>query len=172
MLSKVSTPVTVNYDIDVMLPPDNYEVARDRITKGGYDLIYPYFLGESQYQITTKSDDLFDPRYLNLAPSVAGHVQFFKTESYRNGFMENENFISYGAEDSERLNRFKVLGYKVDHCNGMFVFHIEHSRGINSSWTNPHFDANATLYYHLKNMDRDKLIEYYAKQTYLKKYTQ
>lgn len=42
MLSLVQTPVTVNYDIDVLLPPENYVIARNMILHEKYDAVYPF----------------------------------------------------------------------------------------------------------------------------------
>ncbi len=176
MLTAVKTPVTINYDIDVLMKPEAYTNARDRITKEGYDLIYPYGKGMTQVQINFpnkenyQGEDLFNPVYCSDWGSLAGHVQFFNTKSYIDGFMENEEFLSYGAEDRERMSRFQTLGYKVDWCEGFQVAHIEHQRGKNSSPHNPHFGENESLYYRLTNMDRTQLLNYYDSQAYLKKY--
>src|SRR5690606_24147516 len=52
MLAVVKTPVVVNYDIDCLLRPETYTIARNKIIEGGYDLIYPYGQDEDQIQIT------------------------------------------------------------------------------------------------------------------------
>lgn len=176
MISMVKTPVTINYDIDVLMKPDAYINARDRITKEGYDLIYPYGKGMTQVQIKFpnkeryQGEDLFHSSYCSEWGSLAGHVQFFNTKSYIEGFMENEEFLSYGAEDRERMNRFQTLGYKVDWCDGFQVWHMEHSRGDNSAPSNPHFGQNEALYYALINMSRAELENYYNNKEYIKKY--
>ena len=45
MLMEAKTDVVVNYDTDVIFPPSSYLIAYDKITKLGYDLVYPYGQG-------------------------------------------------------------------------------------------------------------------------------
>ena len=175
MLSEVKTPVTVNYDIDVMLLPNVYMEARDKIIKEEYHLVYPFKKGDGQICIdyphkeNYNGENLFQERFYKPWGSLCGHVQFFNTEAYINGGRENEEFLSYGAEDRERMNRFIRFGYMVDWLEHQ-VYHLEHSRGINSSVYNPSFHANEALYDKLDNMETDQMIEYYQNVNYLKKY--
>jgi hypothetical protein len=83
--------------------------------------------------------------------------------------MENEKFISYGPEDKERGLRFKMLGYKVEWLNNL-VYHIEHSRGINSSNNNPHIQNNHLLLRMINSLTKSQLTDYYNKIDYIKKY--
>lgn len=174
MLALVKTPVTVNYDCDILLNPQDYADARDRILAGA-DLVYPYFKGESQRKIEPIGKRMLkrdcDLSQIPTTPwgSVCGHCQFFNTESYRAGGMENENFISYGPEDTERMMRFQRLGYRVEWME-KYIYHIEHSRGQNSNETNPHFKANDDLYRKLGYMCVRDLKDYYTNIDYLKKY--
>lgn len=175
MITKVKTPITVNYDIDVLLPVEAYFHAKDRILIGKCDLVYPFNQGTEQRQIVfpNKADyngeNLMADEYTKPWGSLAGHVQFFKTESYINGGMENEDFISYGAEDRERMNRFLRMGYKVE-WSPFMVYHIEHSRSLNSSPENPWFSHNEGLYHRLDNMEQEQIKEYYQNAAYYKKY--
>jgi predicted glycosyltransferase involved in capsule biosynthesis len=177
MLSEVKTPVVVNYDIDILLDPSVYLKCQNMIL-GGHDLVYPYSFGESQKQIKYSGRDKLisnldiedlsdDDIFLTL--SKYGHCQFFNTESYIGGGMENEGFISYGPEDIERAYRFEKLGYKVV-WNNNFIYHIEHSRGFNSSTKNPYFEANEELYEYIKSLSDSELCKYYNEIDYLKKY--
>lgn len=176
MLALVKTPVVVNYDTDILLKPEDYARARDRVLAGA-DLVYPYFQGESQKQIgpigkmhLSRNCNL-DTITTAMWRSDCGHAQFFNTNSYREGGMENEDFISYGPEDSERKFRFQRLGYKVEWMDN-FVYHIEHARGQNSSASNPHFGVNEDLFRKIMYMKPKELKEYYATRPYLKKYQQ
>lgn len=177
MLSTVTTPVVVNYDIDIVLEPYAYRRCSDFII-GGHDLIYPYFWGNSQYQIynsgrekikNTLSLDSLTNTDKNLTRSEYGHCQWFKTKSYIEGGMENENFLSYGPEDKERGERFKKMGYTVVWSN-FFVYHIEHSRTENSSGHNPMMTHNNNLFNQLSKLNKEQLIYYYNNVDYIKKY--
>jgi len=187
MLDKVKTPVVVNYDIDVFLPPQSYLTCRDRIVNGEIDVYYPYSFGASQYQILSSVDRtqfnldfsplsiLPDP--LNHAPSGIirnlseyGHCIFFNTEVYREFGGENEDFISYGPEDKERGIRFKAFTNKVEWLNDI-VFHFEHHRGNDSSFTNPHLENNNLVFKRIQSMVKDGgLVEYYWDRPYYKEY--
>lgn len=83
--------------------------------------------------------------------------------------MENENFKAYAPEDKERFYRFVTLGYNVGRINN-YVYHLEHSRGENSWFNNPHMKSNMEEWEKIQQMNREQLLEYYSKQDYLKKY--
>jgi hypothetical protein len=177
MLFMVKTPIVGNYDADVLLPIDSYKNAKTLILDNDYDLVYPYgFEQLDQVKIFPNlQDSLKFYNSLNLNDIIInssnrhfcryGHVQFFKTESYRNGFMENENYVDWGPEDEERGLRFLKLGYKVVWFRGL-VFHQEHPQSIRKN----EYNKNEELHSKIKNMNKQDLINYYSKQEYLKKY--
>lgn len=179
MLVQVKTPVVINYDIDVFMEPNAYVVARNKIINEGYDLVYPFAMGdEIQKQVTVpehiknnyKGEDLFNPEWQKPWQSYCGHVQFFKTDSYIAGGLENEDFISYGPEDRERCERFQRLGFKVMWVPEAVVYHLEHSRDQNSSTTNPHFGGNEGLMTKIRDLSEGGLVEYYKNVPYMQKY--
>ncbi len=177
-LVNVKTPVTVNWDIDCLMQPMSFVLARNKVVEEGYDLVYPFMKGaEVQQQITVpqyiknnyQGENLFNPDWCMPWQSYAGHAQFFKTDSYIDGGMENEEFISYGPEDRERCERFQRLGYKVCWMDDK-IYHLEHSRGTDSSVSNPHFGHNDSLMDKFRLMSDEELKEYYKNVEYLKKY--
>ena len=50
------------------------------------------------------------------------------------------------------------------------VYHLEHARGENSWFSNPHMQSNMSEWDKIQNMNREQLLEYYSQQDYLKKY--
>lgn len=181
MLNQVDTKVVVNYDSDVLLTVEAYCKSVRMILDEKYDIIYPYGFGDYQKQIY--ADDELVSEFLNsefdfsileskqtIYMSQFGHVQFFNTLSYIRGGMENENFISWSPEDKERYYRFSTLGYKVGRLNDEFVYHLEHHRGQNSWYNNPHIMKNNQLWDHLQTLNKQQLEEYYKSQKYLSKY--
>lgn len=177
MLVLVKTPVVINYDIDILLQPSVYKKCVDKIING-QDLVYPYFWGDSQKRIYYKGRDkiiksldlsVLENGDTDTVRSEYGHCQFFNTESYKKGGMENELFISYAPEDQERGYRFKTLGYNVEWSNDL-VYHIEHTRGENSSSANPMMNQNNNLFKMIKELNNGSLINYYKNIDYLKKY--
>jgi len=181
MLDQVKTDVVVNYDCDVLLKPETCVEAVKLILDKNYDLVYPYGFGDYQYQIFT-TDELvsefinsnFDFSILEKSSDIYrsefGHVQFFKTKSYIDGGMENENFISWSPEDKERYFRFNALGYNVYRIEQSYVYHLEHYRGHNSGFGNPYIIKNNELWDYLQGLNQKKLERYYQSQKYLRKY--
>ena len=87
---------------------------------------------------------------------------------YIEGGLENENFKAYAPEDKERYYRFTTLGYNVGRITD-FVYHLEHSRGENSWFNNPHMVYNMQEWEKIQSMDKEQLLDYYSQQEYLKK---
>ena len=177
MTVSVKTPVVVNYDIDILMEPKSYEKCQEFIL-GGHDLIYPYFWGDSQWQVyksgrekikQTLTLDSLNAKDKNLTRSEFGHLQFFKKSSYFEGGLENENFLDWGPEDQERGYRFKKLGYVVV-WSSFYVYHIEHSRTSSSSQQNPYFKHNVELFEKIKKMSKEELRSYCDNVDYMKKY--
>lgn len=178
MLSQVKTSVVANYDIDVLFDIRSYLTAQKLIMDGKYDLIYPFGLGDYGYCVPQNTINLDDEinilevekkSFKNIYGTDYGFCQFFNTKSYKEGGMENENFLSYGPEDKERYHRFVKLGYKVCHLNGK-IYHMEHSRTQDSNITNPHYQHNMNLFNYLKTLSKEKLKNYYNSQKYIKEY--
>lgn len=178
MLYSVQTECCVNYDTDVVFDLNCYQKCQEFIL-GGHDLIYPYFWGDSQYQVFKSGREKFKTtldlksidlkKDCNLTRSEFGHCQWFRTKSYVGGGMENEYFVSYGPEDQERGYRFKKLGFCVS-WTSFFVYHLEHSRFTNSSQQNPYFQHNIELFEKLKKISKEELKEYYQNAEYIEKY--
>ena len=177
MLFEVETPVVINYDIDVLLEPLTYKKCVDKILNG-VDLVYPYFWGDSQRRIYYTGRDkikntldlmTLNPSDIDTVRSEYGHCQFFKTTSYKEGGMENEEFVSYAPEDQERGYRFKALGYNVEWSDDL-VYHIEHTRGENSSSANPMMQHNNIIFSNIKSLNLEELKNYYRNINYISKY--
>jgi len=181
MLMESKTDVVINYDTDVIFPTSSYNIAYDMILKEGYDLVYPYGQGHYQEKVTVNQElinsliesDFCENSFANHpdkenSTSDYGWAQFFNRQSYIDGGMENENFISYGYEDNERPERFERLGYKVGRVD-QAIYHMEHVRTMNSWFTNPHIQNNKNLYETLKRMTPDELKTYYETIDYVRR---
>ena len=179
MIAEAKTEIVVNYDCDVLLPLDSYHEAYQSILHHTHDVIYPYGQGMYQYQVRATDEVVSDflqtknyeilNRHSNLHTSDFGWVQFFNRQVYIDGGMENENFKAYAPEDKERFYRFTTLDYNVGRIND-FVYHLEHERGDNSWFSNPHMLSNMQEWEKIQDMNKEKLLDYYSKQEYLKKY--
>ncbi len=179
MIHVTETPIVVNYDCDVILPKKSYEIAYKSILEGDADVVYPYGQGMFQKQVAATDEvvsNFLETGDYSVLDSVSkehtsdfGWAQFFKTKVYREGGMENENFRAYAPEDKERYYRFTTLGYNVGRVND-YVYHLEHARGENSWFSNPHMEDNQHEWIKLCNMNKEQLKEYYSNQKYLEKY--
>lgn len=173
MIIESKTPIIANYDCDVLLPLSSYEKAAE-MCRGKYDLVYPYSFGDkSVFNVALAANEVIDfTDSFNLdtlkgfwGRAEYGFCQFFKKTSYIGGFMENENFLSYGPEDVERGIRWEKLGYEVGRLNKT-VYHLEHTRTENSWVTNPHMKTNVDLFSILSKMKKSELENYYNSQKY------
>ena len=179
MLKIVKTPVVCNYDIDVLLPVETYILSDYLISNSIYDVVYPYGFGKYQYQVDkkfnrrrfTKDFDInfIEEDFLNKERSEYGHCMFFRTEKYKSIGGENEEFISYGPEDSERYERCIRFNLKLHRIKN-FVYHLEHSRTKFSDRTHINYENNSKLYESLLKMNNDDFFGYYSNLDYLKKY--
>ena len=179
MIYESKTKIIINYDCDVLLPLNSYDNAYQSILQSTYDVVYPY--GQGMYQKQVHTTDEIVSQFLqtsdfkvldinsNIHTSDFGWVQFFNRQVYIDGGMENENFKAYSPEDKERFYRFTTLGYNVGRIDN-YVYHLEHSRGENSWFNNPHMKENLDLWELLQQLNKDQLIHYYSTQSYLKKY--
>ena len=179
MIVAADTEIVINYDCDVLLPLDSYHEAYQSILHHTHDVIYPY--GQGMYQQQVRATDEIVSHFLqtrdfdylnqhsNIHTSDFGWVQFFNRQVYIDGGMENENFKAYAPEDKERFYRFTTLDYNVGRIND-YVYHLEHARGENSWFSNPHMTSNMKEWEKIQKMNKEQLLEYYSHQDYLKKY--
>ena len=178
MVMMTTTDVVVNYDCDIILPLESYITSEQKILSGECDVVYPYGDGDWQYQIFA-TDELvsefingdYDLSILRKKSKVYdakyGFCQFFSTQKYIEGGLENEGFVAYGYEDDEFYFRMSTLGNRIGRLNN-YVYHLEHGRTHNSWFSNPNFNNNYQLWNTIKTFDRDQLVEYYENQDYLK----
>lgn len=178
LLIQSNTKVVVNYDADCILPPSSYHLAYDAIKNDEADVVYPYGCGIYQWR-TEYNKEIYE-QFLNrldvsvldkskvLHNSTIGWCQFVNRQKYIDGYMMNENFISWGCEDDEFYFRMSTLGNRIARIDD-YAYHLEHSRTHNSWFSNPNFNNNYQLWNIIKTFDRKQLIEYYEKQDYLKR---
>jgi 2-polyprenyl-3-methyl-5-hydroxy-6-metoxy-1,4-benzoquinol methylase len=169
MATRARTPFLANWDCDVILPPAQLLVAVE-LLRAGADMVYPY---DGRFA-RMRRDDWFRPiqqaadigivrdtAFKGREPdhnSVGGAVLWNK-DSFIDGGMENEHFISFGPEDCERHDRFKTLGYDIRRVSGA-LFHMNHFVGANSSPRNPRFEVNVAEQEKVHNMTHAELRAY------------
>lgn len=142
---KATTPYVCLFDADVIIPENQWE----RTAKGielGYKFIWPYH--SPTYDIPKGLQPLFmetmdmsmvqhqcvKPRkpHINVGGAIICHREtFLELGGFR------DDFISWGSEDEEFHDRLVRLGFPIARVPGN-LYHLEHSRGINSGTDNPY----------------------------------
>lgn len=176
MAKKSTTPIISIYDLDVIFKIDQYIVSRDLIKSKTYDVVYPYngkfinFSDDKLQSIFEKCsvDHLKETDgncYHNA--SVGGAIFYNKDVFFKCG-MENEKFMSWGAEDNYRLEVVTKFGYKVTRIGGILC-HMYHPTSENSSNTKHQaYFNNQNEYYKVCNMTKQQLEEYIKTFTWTK----
>jgi hypothetical protein len=160
------------------VPVNSIFYSYDAISKNMCDVIYPFGCGVFQWAVNYSLElmeqfissgfdlNIINP-HSNRVASTIGWGQMIKRDSYIDGYMWNENFISWGAEDCEFYYRMNALGYRVGRVSGD-IYHFEHGRTFNSHYDNPKFMDNHNLWQWMRTQDKESIQEYYEKQDYVK----
>jgi hypothetical protein len=168
MAYKATTPIIFNFDADVVVPPLQILEAV-RLIRSGYDMVYPYDgrfarVPRTHYPNLSKLRDVgilteqFKGTFPDDTPSVGGAIVFNK-QSFIEGGMENEHFVSYNPEDQERYYRFTTLGYKVSRIPGI-LYHIDHKITLNSSMQQPNYQRGLKEWGRVKTLTPEVLRAY------------
>jgi len=144
------TPYIVNYDVDVLLKPDSIMESVDMLRKKKADIVFPYggmfrnIRGDLVNEFKHKLDMMIinDTNTHKLNPKSYGGAVFWNKEAFMDVGMENENFCSWGLEDNERMTRAARLKKKMFRVPGT-LYHLDHSRGNDSSEHNPFYAKNS-----------------------------
>jgi hypothetical protein len=178
MAKASKTDIIVNHDADVFLPPLAIIKAVEFI-KLGADMVYPYdgrFARVSRSNFITLQNRLdvgclayqqWPGTHKDDLKSVGGSI-FFNKESFFRGGGENTKFISYGPEDTERMERFTKAGFKVKRIPGM-IYHIDHHRGKDSLTRHEYFKKNEQEFELIKSLTKEELLTYIKKMEYATK---
>ena len=176
MTMKADTDIVVNYDTDILLPKNVYSQACQVIRDGTSSFVYPYGMGNYQFQVQASDEQVtnFINSNFNFLAFTSkrqwdakfGFVQFCDRKEYIRLGMEIEDFKAYGYEDDERFQRFSRLS-KVYRIEDM-VWHLEHERTSNSWFNNPHIESNKKLYEKLIKLKPKELLKYCQTQQYMR----
>ena len=176
LVKQTKTPYVINCDADVLVRVNGYCEAIESLRKNIADFVFPYGgyfydvpryyypLIDSSMSIDTVNLDKCEVLHTN---SVGGIVCMNKDMFIKSG-MENENFVSWGAEDLERIFRWQKLNMRVGRIAGP-LYHMNHNRQhVNSSPKNPYYFDNDALYKKVALMTHDELVQYMKTWEWLK----
>lgn len=179
MAGMSQTPVIVNYDADVILRTQQYVVARNAVLDGTLDActaFSSYTMNVPKKYIQTINEtgnvDWLSEMMCHIPHRSAvakGGVVFWNKKKFIEVGMENENFISWGPEDQERVERCLKLGYKWGRVNGP-LYHLDHQRLLNSGDSHEYSNHNDEEFKKILRMDDIQLKEYVKGFEWLKNY--
>lgn len=164
------TPIVINYDCDILVPPLQIYLAVEMLRNGEADMVYPYDgrfarVPRSWMPTIKKYNDVGmfkDTEFVGCRPfdgaSVGGVIAYNRDKFIESGG-ENEKMISYAPEDQERFYRWNKLGYKVHRIKGC-CYHIDHVITTNSSTTHPDYQANEKEFDYVKSLTKEQLRTY------------
>jgi predicted glycosyltransferase involved in capsule biosynthesis len=163
MTKIAKTEIIVNYDVDVVFPIEQYIESKKKIEEG-CTMCFPY--AGKFYDIPRKFFDLVGGDKLSeiplnqctlFNPNSVGGAFFFHKSRYQEIGWENENFVSWGHEDWERIHRIQFLGYELCRTEGV-LYHLTHSRTFNSSGSNPYYNFNGQEIQRIKRLNKEQLL--------------
>jgi hypothetical protein len=167
MTKRANTPIIVSQDSDVVFHPHQYINAAHLIRSNLVDFCYPF--NQATHNITPKFQNQFGLTLslVGIEPHIKfehplpppGGCFFMNKQKFIQGGLENETFVSWGPEDTERRDRLIKLGFRIASTDGK-LFHLDHSRTPNSTTENPKYRDNETEYAKIKSLSREQLIQY------------
>jgi hypothetical protein len=159
MVKQCDSDIVVICDSDVIVPYEQIYNAIELISNNEYDVVYPHNKFVKLDDKNTKHfiDDM-NFKYMDGERSHGGMILFNK-KSYLDSGGENENFISWGLEDIEFVNRLKKLNFRLKRLDGC-LYHLNHYRGENSSTIHPFYQKNVYEYKKVSAMSPDQIRSY------------
>lgn len=165
MTKMAETEIIVNYDVDVIFPIKQYLESKKKIEEG-CTMCFPYdghFYDIPRNFHNDINNDKLESIPLDKCtlfnPHSVGGAFFFSKERYGNIGWENENFISWGHEDWERIVRVKKMGYEMCRTDGV-LYHLTHDRTNNSNEQNPFYRFNGEEFHRVNGMSKEDLDKY------------
>ena len=170
MMAKESeTPFVINCDIDCIVSQQQFDLSAQVLRTNQLDVCNPF--DQCTQNLYKKFHNIIKTRDLskihiptqcycenNSLVALGGIVMWNKKKFVQCG-MENENFISWGPEDWERIVRAQKLEIRFAKIKGN-LFHLQHSRSANSTDANPYYAKNQMEYSKIKAMNKKELEDY------------
>lgn len=157
------TAFIANLDCDVIIPLEQLEQSLTALREQQAELVYPYdgmMMGIpfGYHPWLERADFHSLPTTLQrvMHPESLGGCMLWNRQAFLNIGMENEHLISWGFDDDERHARAQILGLRIHRIDGC-IYHLDHSRGIDSSPTNPQANNNQREFERISQMTPDEL---------------
>lgn len=144
---EVKTPIMVQLDADVIIPPVQMLEAARLIRENEAEVVYPYEFFRhvpKESGLDFLNSEIASDAEIGIRsfprPSVGGCVVRDVAYFMKSG-MENERLIGWGPEDQERYIRAQILGARVSRVSGPLL-HLEHAHNPLSN-TNHSYGENS-----------------------------
>ncbi|PZX59384.1 galactosyltransferase-like protein [Algoriphagus ratkowskyi] len=147
LVKLVETEYIIVWDTDIIIPINQINKSVDLLRKGEVDFVTPFkdkFLDTSivlrDLYIKTQNIGILEMHQGKMKPlynpNPVGGAFLAHRQTYIKAGMENEKFYGWGREDGDRVNRWKILGHRHQHIEGV-LYHLTHERGENSDYHSP-----------------------------------
>lgn len=170
MILNTSTPYISIYDADAILPVKQIRESVEALRSGDFSAASPYdgsFLNVDRLMKAIFSKiqdaDFFEENQNKLFAACKrsfGGAVFLNRSHYLDAGLENENLISWGPNDIERIRRLSILGYKIKRVEGN-LYHLCHPRSVNSGYKSEDMqNLHMGEYLKISSMRKDELQSY------------
>ncbi|TXE06427.1 galactosyltransferase-related protein [Algoriphagus aquimarinus] len=158
LVKSVDTDYIIVWDTDIIIPVEQIIKSVDLLRKKEADFVTPYkdkFLDTSEILrelfILSRDIGVLEMHQGKMKalynPNPVGGAFLAHRQTYIEAGMENEKFYGWGREDGDRVNRWKILGHRHQHIEGV-LYHLTHERGVNSTFHSPNQDSRKIVEIH------------------------
>lgn len=133
------------WDSDVVIPPRQVYNAVRNIRNNACEVSFPYdgrfydvdsilkeIFIESSNDISFLQESISKMKILYDKVQNGGAL-FISRDAFNNSNGEDESFYGWGPEDWNRIEKWKILNYRIKRVSGP-LFHLFHSRDINGKY--------------------------------------
>ncbi len=161
MAEAAETPIVALHDTDIVVDPVQYALARDAVRTGAamafpYNGLFFWVMGREVHRfghtLSAAPLNALCPRFPLMHRNSPGGGAFFDRATLLESGGYNENFVSWGFEDDEIVERLRRLGLGVERVPGP-LYHLEHARPENSTDQNPFIAANKAELERIRALD-------------------
>lgn len=164
MYNEAKTDIIVSYDMDVLFPPCQYEMAANMLRDKKADACYSYdgrfynvnepYISEIMQKLDVLQLKVEDHQLMNDC-SPGGDL-FMTKECIRAIGMENEEFVSHYFEDDYREMMLKKFGYKVERLpKSSPLYHLAHPLHPTANPNNHIWQRNRQIFQKWSQMSKE-----------------
>ncbi len=141
-----NTSIISIWDADIIIPERQLIESINALRGGRFEVSFPYdgsFFDIPEFirDIYIESQDIriiennINKLSMPYGNSMGGGALFITSEAFIQSGREDERFYGWGPEDWNRVEKWKVLGYRTYRPKGP-LFHLSHPRDVNGyhSW--------------------------------------